>query len=123
MVVEQGLSHDLLQTLPFSPLHPAWMAGGYTADDLQAGVQGEVEGPDVVGQGRDWCTPLTSLGPSELGGGAGGQLCRHTESFLNVTEHLVPYTGQLSMPFSACYSGFDPSWLLSSAEVERRCQT
>lgn len=26
------------------------MAGGYTADDLQAGVQGEVEGPDGGGR-------------------------------------------------------------------------
>lgn len=29
---------------------PWWMTGDYTADDLQAGVQGEVEGPDGAGR-------------------------------------------------------------------------
>lgn len=79
------------------------MAGAYTGDDLQAGVQGEVEGPDGGGRAGIGVHP-DFIGAIRARRRAGGQLCRQNH-FLNVTEHLVPYTGQLSMPFSACYSG------------------
>ena len=76
------------------------MTGGYTADDLQ----GEVEGPD------GGCRAGTGVHPHFTGAIRAGRRQKVSfadtqNHFLDVTEHLVPYAGQLSMLFPACYSG------------------
>lgn len=104
MVVEQGLSHDLLQSYPFLlfTLH-GWQV--VTQQMIcRLGCRGRWR-DQMVGAGRGLVYTLTSLGPSELGGGQEVSFADAQNHFLNVTEHLVPYTGQFSMPFSACYSG------------------
>lgn len=98
------------------------MTSGYTADDLQAGVQGEVEGPDGgcragIGVHPDF------TGAIRAGRGQEVSFADTQNHFLDVTEHLVPYTGQLSMLFSACYSGVESFLAAQLCWWRRGCQT
>lgn len=94
------------------------MAGGYTADDLQAGVQGEVEGPDGGGRAGIGVHP-DFTGAIRARRRAGGQLCRHTESFPECHRTSCSlHWSTLHALFCLLLWGLNPSWLLSSAGGE-----
>lgn len=121
MVVEQGLSHDLLQSYPFLlfTLH-GWQV--VTQEMIcRLGCRGRWR-DQMVGAERGLVYTLTSLGPSELGGGQEGSFADRIISWMS-QNILFPTLVNSPCPFLLVTLGFESFLATQLCWWRRGCQT